>query len=76
MQGRQSRLQLNPPFDFAFSAPGESLPPPQRITYGAPADIRRDIAEIKTTVSDIRHMLKSQEGSDGRGQSVCHLDSI
>ena len=61
---------------FAFSAPGELLPPPQRIAYGTPADIRRDIAEVQTAVSDIRHMLKSQEGGDGQRQSVCHLDSV
>ena len=61
---------------FVLSAPGESLPPPQRITYGTPADIRRDIAEVQATVSDIRHMLKSQEGADGQRQPVRHLDSV
>ena len=61
---------------FASSAPGESPPTPQRTTRGITSDIRRDISEVQTTVSDIRHMLKSQEGADGQRQSVCPLDSV
>lgn len=56
---------------FAFSAPGESRPPPRRNTHGIASDIRRDVvSEVQTMVSDIRHVLKSQAGADGRHLSV------
>jgi hypothetical protein len=56
---------------FGFSAPGESPPPPQRNTHGIGSDIRREVvSEVRTLVSDIRGVLKSQEGADGQHQSV------
>jgi hypothetical protein len=55
----------------AFSAPGESPPPPQRSTPGIGSDIRREVvSEVRTLVSDIRGALRSQEGVDGQHQSV------
>ena len=54
-----------------FSAPGDSPPPPQRNMHGIGSDIRRDVvSEVQTMVSDIRHMLKGQEGADGQHLSV------
>jgi len=65
---------------FAFSAPGQSPPPLQRNTPQPPArrntrgivsDIRREVvSEVQTVVSDIRHMLKNQEGTDVQHLSV------
>ena len=65
---------------FTFSAPGQSPPPLRRNTLQPPArrntrgivsDIRREVVtEVQTVVSDIRHMLKSQEGADDRHLSV------
>ena len=56
---------------FAFSVPGESPPPPQRNAHGIVSDIRRDVvSEVQTMVSDIRHILKSQEGADGQRLSA------
>ena len=48
---------------FAFSAPGESLPPLQTNTHGTSSDIRHDVAKIQTVVNNIHNMLKSQEGA-------------
>jgi len=50
----------------AFGAPGESPPPLQR--NGIASNSRRDV--VQTMVSDIRQMLKSQEGGDGRRPPV------
>ena len=61
-----------------FSAPGDSPPPPQRNVRGIGSDIRRDVvSEVQTMVSDIRHMLKVQEGADGQrlSVSVTHVPS-
>ena len=57
---------------FTCSAPGQSLPPAvRRNTRGIASDIRREVvSEVQTVVSDIRHMLKSQEGADGRQRLV------
>ena len=56
---------------FAFSAPGDSPPPLPRNTHGIVSDIRRDVvSEVKTMVSDIRHVLKNQEGAGGQHLSV------
>jgi GH18 family chitinase len=56
---------------FAFSAPRESPPPPQRNTHVIASDVRREVvSEVQTLVSDIRGALKSQEGADGRHLSV------
>ena len=56
---------------FAFSAPGESPPPLRRNTYGITSDIRRGVvSEVQNMVSDIRHMLKNQEGADSQHLSV------
>jgi hypothetical protein len=62
---------------FAFSAPGESPPPPQRNTHGISSDIRREVSEVRTLVSDIRDVLKGQEGADGQhlSASVTHAPS-
>ena len=61
---------------FTFSAPGQSLPPAvRRNTRGIASDIRREVvSEVQTVVSDIRHMLKSQEGADGRQRLVSVTD--
>ena len=60
---------------FTFSAPGQSPPPAlRRNTHGIVSDIRREVvSEIQTMVSDVRHMLKGQEGADGKHQSVSVL---
>ena len=65
---------------FTFSAPGQSPPPLRRNTLQPPArrntrgivfDIRREVmTEVQTVVSDIRHMLKNQEGTDVQHLSV------
>ena len=55
---------------IAFSAPGQPPPPLQRNTHGIGSDIRREVVEVRTMVSDIRHVLKSQEGADSRHLSV------
>ena len=55
---------------FAFSAPGESPPPPLRNTHGTTSDIHRDIVNAQTVARDIRNMLKSQEGAGNQPQSV------
>jgi len=62
---------------FAFSAPGESPPPLQRNTHGTAFDIRREVVSgVQTMVSDIRHMLKNQEGADSQHQSVSVTDTL
>jgi hypothetical protein len=56
---------------FVFSAPGESRPPQQRNTHRIGSDIRREVvSEVRTLVSDIRGVLKSQEGADRQHLSV------
>ena len=55
---------------FAFSAPGESPPPPRRNTHGTSSDIRRDVVRIQTAVNDIRDTLKGQEVASRQPQSV------
>jgi len=61
---------------FTFSAPGQSPPPAVwRNTCGIVSDIRREVvSEVQTVVSDICHMLKNQEGADGRQQLVSITD--
>jgi len=45
---------------IAFSAPGESLSPPQRNAHGIVSDIRREVvSEVRTMVSDVRRALQS-----------------
>ena len=64
---------------LVFSAPGDSPPPPQRNIHGIASDIRRDVvSEVQTMVSDIRHMLKSQEGGDVQrwSASVTYTPSV
>jgi len=77
--GQRSRLQLNSPFNIPSSAPGQSLPPSRRNTYGTASYVRRDVVSevhrgvvnTETMVSDIhRNMLKSQEGVSGQPQLV------
>ena len=56
---------------FAFSAPGQSPPPLQRNTYGIASGIHREVvSEVRTMVSDIRHVLQSQERPDVQYLSV------
>ena len=55
---------------LAFSAPGESPPPPQRYTHGIGSDIHRDVVDTQTAVNDIRDILKGQEGAGYQPQSV------
>ena len=62
---------------FKFSAPGESPPPLQRNTHGTASNIHRDaVSEVKTMVSDIRHILKSQERADGQHLSVSDIHAL
>ena len=79
MPGQRSRLQQIHSLTFAFSAPGKPPPPPRRNTHGIASDIRRDIVsdirrdiipEVRTVVSDVRRMLKGQEGADSKHLSV------
>ena len=55
---------------FAFSAPGDSPPPPQRNPHGIGSDIHRDVVKTQTAVNDIRDMLKIQEGASCQPQIV------
>ena len=55
---------------FAFSAPGDSPPPPQRNAYGTGSDIHRDVVKTQTAVNDIRDMLKGHEGASYQPQLV------
>ena len=55
---------------FASSAPGESLPPLRRNTYGIGSDIHRDVVNTRTVVNNIHNMLKNQEGAGYQPQLV------
>ena len=46
--------------------------------HGTASDIRRVVSEVQTIASDIRHMLKSQEGADSQPQlaSVTRIPSL
>jgi len=56
---------------FGFSAPGQSPLPLQRNTHGTLSDIRREVvSEVQAIASDIRDMLKSQEGAGSQSQLV------
>ena len=55
---------------FAFSAPGDSPPPPQRNPHGIGSDIHRDVVKIGTAVNDMRDMMKGQEGVGYQSQMV------
>jgi len=56
---------------FASSAPGEPPPPLQRNTHGIGSDVRREVvSEVRTMVSDVRHVLQSQERPDVQHLSV------
>jgi hypothetical protein len=75
--GQWSRLQRVQCLISAFSAPGESPPPLPRNAPGTIPSTRRDVSEVhrdvantQNMVSDIRNMLKGQEGSGGQPQPV------
>ena len=76
--GQGSRLRLSSSFNTASSAPGKSPSPVPRNTRGtilnirhdAVSEVHRDVVNTQTMVSDIRHMLKSQEGAGSQHLSV------
>ena len=39
--------------DLTPSAPGESLPPPQKTGHGTVSDIRHDIVKTRATISEL-----------------------
>ena len=55
---------------FAFSAPGDSPPPPQRNPHRIGSDIHRDVVKTQTAINDIRDMMKAQEGAGYQPQLV------
>jgi len=62
---------------FAFSAPGDSPPPPPKNTHGATSNTRRDVSVVhhgvtntQAMISNIHNMLKSREGIGGPPQLV------
>ena len=60
----------------ASSAPGKSLHPPPRTTHGTASNISRNVvSEVQTTISDIRHVMKSGDGQQ-RSVSVTHVSSV
>ena len=67
--------------DLTPSAPGESLPPPQKTGHGTVSDIRHDIVKTRATISELgagvtdthamvsnihRAVVQGQEGSGGK----------